>query len=1254
MSHDSRPTSANVSNSQTANSRPSGFAPGNLPLEAVTSAHPLLSEALRPFDPIYTASLVAGLLTVPDLQSNCCRLEALVHLAIAAGSGRKKPSSSAVATWFDELGSGPCGMSEDPAEDGFTAVITSQRGNFRVLEGMWESASFFLQRIVNIVERMPEKGPWLAVKESVFALLALSDLVCERAELGRNVFGNPRPEERLPKSVKQNVAELRRRVAFTVAELKDQGISLGALEPFFCRDEMRRLIAKSSLTHSPLVHHPLLLRDGQLVVAMPSAISIAIRGLVAGGLMANGLTDNFLSALAHEYQDYFKENPPLGIGTGAPIQFEPTDNGLMASCAEELDAGRYLHLIFVIDTLERFEETAFVGSNPDPEALAADFDKWTDSCLQMATERGNYRGGLTVIVGCGIGRAANHRLSGKQRDGWRTVYLSAPDITTLSELDKSAAKTLWRILDAQDRLRTHGVELFNINGTLNLVAWVRSLEGHLIEHGRVPVEWGDDDRHCRVLIPTDMVRDVRQEVAVRLDRHAVRSPEGQWLAVRKTGDSVFPEDRATPLYVWADLESERHLPMVYESVTRRWWCEVTRPQEYQRWAIMSTWLPRIAHVLDAELSSMPDVVSLHVAFDGYGHPAMGKEHTPSRDDIQAEIGLVVDASTRTIAVTTGRLFELGLAHPTNIAEAALVGAIVKGCIQLAGNPAGADLLDLTAAIVADVQMRYSHDFQARHFRDFVGSNLTGDPVGIDPIDIAASRIGLGWRVRDRAVGGDINGQPQCNKFLNALVADLESELCGELSQFDRTALVKMALRNYELAMVQQGAWRRTASAILALHRDREATLAAIAKQEFDNNGVLLASRVLIELAVCECPLTGGIVPGDMDLSFLLARLMLAMTLGDWSDAIYHGGMKPSLLVTPLGDVHVETSFLDAVVEPFGHLVNDSILDSSIANYAKNYEAVSPDPLTEPTLDTAFLTAWREEKLYDLEALRQFVADVESYAIGRKAAILTLRRSELLELYTGDDGAAEIIVSSLSTKPRPAWRDVPTGMLDQDRWPWRFRRRLSLLRRPIIEVNEAADPEVVLAPGLLSDAAAYTVENYFRGYFPHVQLGTSAMKAWAGTAADRRGNEFAKEVAARLIELGWQAVPEVKVTTILNKGLDRNYGDVDVLAWNAETQRVLLIECKDLHFHKTAGELAEQLGDFRGEVHDGKRDLLRKHLDRCEVLKKHSDAIAAHLGLTAPLEIEGWMVFRNPVPMLLVWEKFVSQVRVTTLSGLDEL
>jgi hypothetical protein len=174
----------------TEGDEPPAIALGQSPLVEVLAAHPSLEHVLRPYDGAYTASLAAGLLTVPELQSNCVRLEALAHLALYAATGHKRPTSRAVASWFDELGIGPCGFVEDAAEDAFTTVVTTPQGNFRILEGIWESSTFYLQRIVNIVETTPGDRAWLALRESVRAMLTLSDLVCERSGLARYTFGN--------------------------------------------------------------------------------------------------------------------------------------------------------------------------------------------------------------------------------------------------------------------------------------------------------------------------------------------------------------------------------------------------------------------------------------------------------------------------------------------------------------------------------------------------------------------------------------------------------------------------------------------------------------------------------------------------------------------------------------------------------------------------------------------------------------------------------------------------------------------------------------------------------------------------------------------------------------------------------------------------------------------------------------------------------------------------------------------------------
>jgi hypothetical protein len=136
--------------------------------------------------------------------------------------------------------------------------------------------------------------------------------------------------------------------------------------------------------------------------------------------------------------------------------------------------------------------------------------------------------------------------------------------------------------------------------------------------------------------------------------------------------------------------------------------------------------------------------------------------------------------------------------------------------------------------------------------------------------------------------------------------------------------------------------------------------------------------------------------------------------------------------------------------------------------------------------------------------------------------------------------------------------------------------------------------------------------------------------------------------AVLQQLGWQTETEVKLTKILGRRLNRDYGDVDVLAWRPNEGRILVIECKDVQFKKTFGEICEQLADFRGELRpNGKPDYLRRHLDRMDVLNEFSNEVAAYLNLVGdnPL-LESHLVFKNPVPMKYALSKLSERVSVS--------
>ena len=171
---------------------------GPVPLEPIASENRKLLKEITSYDPLLIASTFGGLLTVPDLQSNCIRLEILIHCALAFARGQRQPNDKIISRLFARFGRGVAGRYEDPAEDVFVSSIATPRGNFRFLEGVWESAGFHLQRVVNVLESMPSHD---RMRERVYALLRLSDAVCQRARLTRYQLGNETPLKAVPEKL---------------------------------------------------------------------------------------------------------------------------------------------------------------------------------------------------------------------------------------------------------------------------------------------------------------------------------------------------------------------------------------------------------------------------------------------------------------------------------------------------------------------------------------------------------------------------------------------------------------------------------------------------------------------------------------------------------------------------------------------------------------------------------------------------------------------------------------------------------------------------------------------------------------------------------------------------------------------------------------------------------------------------------------------------------------------------------------------
>jgi hypothetical protein len=552
-----------------------------------------------------------------------------------------------------------------------------------------------------------------------------------------------------------------------------------------------------------------------------------------------------------------------------------------------------------------------------------------------------------------------------------------------------------------------------------------------------------------------------------------------------------------------------------------------------------------------------------------------------------------------------------------------------------------------------------HRFEARSYRDFISSEIGKQPLLIDDMDAAVFKIGLGWRVRQIEDGADVTGVEQCTTFLNSLVANVLDELCVELKQLDRREFVEAVFRNYEAIQCDRDRWRRTARANIAIHMDQQAAIDTIVDHEAKLNACSVASRILLEAAICECPRSGGGHPGNLDISRLMARVVMIHYWGGYSDAIHWGAAEPHLRITPLGDVHFDHTFIDEVYDPFGRVGGEHQVRDAADRYEQQYKAVSEERSAADVLEPEFLTAWEREFGLSLENQLNFLMTLERTCLDDKQAVVFMHQSEIIDILNHVVGTTEeqgkAILSYFILPNRESWRLTTDGFGARDWYPWRFRRRLSALRRPFLKLDSGDDPEIAFAPGLVHDAFGLTLSALHQGEIPDTQMTTREMGSWLGSRNHRHRLLFNSAVSERLRELGWETRHEMRVTALLGYSLNKDYGDVDVVAYHRESRRVLMIECKDLQYHKTIGEVAEQLHDFLGELgSDGKRDLLRKHLDRVDVLKADTNTVAKRLHLPQPVQIEAHVVFKNPVPMKFVAKQLASKVRLSLFDELERL
>ena len=460
------------------------------------------------------------------------------------------------------------------------------------------------------------------------------------------------------------------------------------------------------------------------------------------------------------------------------------------------------------------------------------------------------------------------------------------------------------------------------------------------------------------------------------------------------------------------------------------------------------------------------------------------------------------------------------------------------------------------------------------------------------------------------------------------------------------------MANSEKASAEEEHWKRTSAAVLGLHGDNPETVERAVKQMSKFTGAGIASRILSEIALCACPTEGGGELSSIEMSKLIARAALVVRVGGLSDAIHYNAIAPEIIISPLGDILFRDELGQFVVEPMlfrmvgGKFVADAPLQK------KNYEAPEIVTDTQGKISAEFLDIWKIEMGFDLDEACYIIDALEHKGIEEHTAIFEITQSEFIQLVCSKsvpECAAARFLSQFTLTTRPQWKKPPKGFKTKDIYPWRFGRRLSFAARPILKIDDSNDPSLLIAPAALRKGFTYIFGSAYSGRLEQSFFRTKPMRdIWWGKASE--GHSFNAEVARSLSDTRWQVRENIALPELFNRSMERDFGDIDVLAWRSDRNQVLVIECKDLSPARNYSEVAALLSDYQGVEIDGKADKLKKHLDRVSILQDNREQLQRFLNIQQPL-IVSCLVCSGVVPMQYASIDALSNTHVGTIEDI---
>lgn len=1163
--------------------------------------HAGLARRLRKFNFPEMAALLSGLLVRPENQTATARVEALVHLSALACKGKKRPGLKQLHTLLTQINEDPVAKLEIPVEDVFVSNVTASFGNARLFQGRWVNNAEHVNACIDTLFRVGKERHWAReALRHIMALLRVSEALADRIGVRRYDRTQSMPREKIALRASA-VREKSRMVTFRDKDLAVIGVRPEALDPFLINKEHSGSLVRQAIGHSVLERRPLVRFNSRTTVALPTAIGAAIwRFAVEQATVAREL--HLFQSTYHrsQFTDVFMLGR-LDWGIGYIEMPEPDPDDGMREFIGTFDEGSYVHLVFVPDEFDDVAETGLANARPLEEPVIVRMRK---RATLLASRQG-YRRGLTIVVNGGPGR----RFSSDVEDlsgfpgNWHQLCVSASDFILLGNSPDVTAQRTWKLLHTIDDLKASGINFLNFRGFTNLIAFACAVDFDLAP---------ENPSLEAIYLNSDLLLPMRHDVRSKLDHHAARAHDGvSWVDVqRRSADKRFDQIRAQKEYFSPKHHSQGLFLACIKSDLRPWWVHSFDGIPEEQWPrdvalnlleAALGWLDRLVPEFEERYPMLPSgPVTLQFRFpniETFNQHDLDPERTTKTPR--------VSVAERQVVIECDPNYLQSFLMPGNLGDRLLITAMVRGLERLCGNEPLPDVVvkNWLRSVVGTDNDRFFKMREVSTPEDLVYDIAKLPELRLPmPEDLAESRRGLARLAGYAGEPGPIPSSRAVN-LLNFAVEAVWQRVKERLANLSRESTIDLALLNYVAACKEHRDWMLAMESRLAVY-DGDLVIDASTERVSQRDIASIASRVIAEMSLCASPCDSGALCTKTDLDFLIAEIQTLLACASQSDALHFGLADQPPSMRPNGSFEFDASATQAWASMMEEHWRREFRDAAELRQEGN-----------GTLNPEFWRAFNGEFGLAPEQLAEFINQAAFEVVGDGKALLKLRRSEVVRRLR-EVGAVDgqRTFEALVLCPRDRWdENPPANARARDWYPWRFNRRLSVLRRPLIQISQEKDPIVVLAPSLLANSLGYITMAEIGGR-PETLFDSPEMISFVGKAAARSGHDFARKVESRLRVLNWNTAREVGLTQF---GGEAPLGDVDVLCWRPSSGAVYVIECKSLRFDKTLGETGERLAEYAAGNVSGKRTPLQKHLDRMAFFKANRETLADFTSIAGP-------------------------------------